>query len=129
MLDFASLEDVLKSYPGIPFIGHGPLFWKEFWGPSNPLDSEQPSTPGRWGVTCQLIAKFPNLYADISADSGMAALHRNRSLTKWFLDTYRDKVIFGTDNRIIGQEEFVMSLGLETDVMRKLMGRNAAILV
>jgi hypothetical protein len=39
----------------------------------------------------------PNLYADISANSGLCALQRDPAFGYEFMETYQDRLLFGTD--------------------------------
>jgi hypothetical protein len=54
-----------------------------------------PVRPG--GAVPRLMAKYSNLWADISAGSGYNALSRDPSFTPGFLDQFQDKLMFGTD--------------------------------
>ncbi|MBM4081294.1 MAG: hypothetical protein FJ278_16445, partial [Planctomycetes bacterium] len=44
------------------------------------------------------MAKYPNLWADISAGSGHNALSRDPSFGLEFMDQFQDKLMFGTDS-------------------------------
>ena len=52
-------------------------------------------TPG--GVTDTLLSDYPNLFGDLSANSGNNALSRDPEFTRAFLERHRDKLIFGSD--------------------------------
>ena len=93
------LERTLRELPETVFIGHAPAFWAEIAAnvsedtrdgyPSEPL-----AAPGR---VPELLARYPNLYADISAGSGYNALTRSPEYGYQFLEQHQDKLLFGTD--------------------------------
>ena len=121
----------MKKYPKIPFIGHGPLFWK---GISSDLEVEletdrYPNGPiVDQGITCRLLAQYQNLYADISGFSGYNALTRDTKFTRNLISKYTNKILFGTDNQSLGLREFLDSLGLPIDAYRLIYGENATVL-
>ena len=71
-------ENTLKRFPDVNFIGHAVLWWAG-------LDNK----------TDYLMSKYENLYADISANSGLRALRDSAS--KLFVEDYQDKILFGSD--------------------------------
>jgi predicted TIM-barrel fold metal-dependent hydrolase len=126
MLDFSSLEVVLKEYPNIVFIGHGPFFWKQMpieSNDSNKLITQSPISNN--SVVWRLLSEYPNLYADISGNSGIDALMNNCEDSKRFLSIFETKILYGTDNIIKGQKEFLNSLGLSKETYKKIYGENA----
>jgi uncharacterized protein len=94
---FKNFEAMLKAYPKTRFIGHADAFWanisadyaNETAYPSGPIK------PG--GVTDKLLSDYPNLYGDLSANSGNNALSRDPKFTPAFLKRHEDKLIFGSD--------------------------------
>jgi hypothetical protein len=126
MLDFISLGMILEDYPGISFIGHGPLFWKNI--SEYEIDNYEKYPTGaiqKEGSLSRCLRKYHNLYADISGDSGFRALDRDHGFAREFLSEFEQKVIFGTDNTDIGHEYLVNTLGLSKSVINKIMGENA----
>jgi predicted TIM-barrel fold metal-dependent hydrolase len=126
MLDFSSLEVVLKDYPNVVFIGHGPLFWKRKPIESintNKLLTQSPISYN--SILWRLLSEYPNLYADISGNSGIDALMNNVEDSKKFLSTFETKILYGTDNTIKGQREFLNSLGLSKETYKNIYGENA----
>jgi predicted TIM-barrel fold metal-dependent hydrolase len=132
MLNFALLERWLKEYPKIPFIGHGPLFWK---GISSGLEVEletdkYPDGPiVDQGITCRLLSQYKNLYADTSGFSGYNALSRDTEFTRDFISKYANKILFGTDNQSLGLKEFLDSLELPVNTYGLIYSENAAELI
>ena len=95
---FASkFEAVVKAFPKTVFIGHADAFWANVSAdyhnqaayPSGPI------VPG--GVTDRLLGEYPNLYGDLSANSGNNMLSRDDAFTREFLRRHQDKLLFGSD--------------------------------
>ena len=127
MLDFASLEMTLRNFPEIRFIAHGPMFWKYLSADaSNDRKELYPRglVQGE-GVIWRLLKDYPNLYADISGYSGLNSLTRDSESAKKFLSLFENKILYGTDNLIKGQMEFLNSLGLSKSIYNKIYGENA----
>ena len=94
---FKVFEVVLKSYPKTRFIGHADAFWANV---SADYANESAYPIGkikRGGVTDKWLADYPNLFADLSANSGNNALSRDPEFTEDFLRRHEDKLIFGSD--------------------------------
>jgi len=98
------LERALRECPDTIFVGHGPTFWAEISGDVPERERrgypKGPVSPG--GAVPRLMARYPNLWADISAGSGHNALTRDLKFGLEFLERFQDKLMFGTDscNRI-----------------------------
>jgi predicted TIM-barrel fold metal-dependent hydrolase len=90
-------EAVLKAFPRTTFIGHGDAFWANISGDYAETESypEGPIAPG--GVILKLLSDYPNMVADLSANSGNNALSRNPAFTREFLVRHQDKLHFGSD--------------------------------
>lgn len=94
---FKNFEAMLKAYPKTRFVGHADAFWANV-SADYANDSAYPSGPiKRGGVTDKLLGDYPNLFGDLSANSGNNALSRDPSFTKDFLTRHQDKLIFGSD--------------------------------
>jgi predicted TIM-barrel fold metal-dependent hydrolase len=52
-------------------------------------------TPG--GAAVRLLKDYPNMYADLSANSGLNAIQRDPDFGIPFLKNHADKLLFGTD--------------------------------
>ncbi|MBV9550293.1 MAG: amidohydrolase family protein [Alphaproteobacteria bacterium] len=94
---FRRFEAVLKAFPRTKFIGHANSFWAHV--SANYADQaaypEGPIVPG--GLTDRLLADYPNLYGDLSANSAHNALTRTPAFTVDFLKRQQDKLHFGSD--------------------------------
>lgn len=88
---------ILDEYPQTKFIGHADAFWANI--SADYVEQEAyPSGPvKRGGVTDKLLADYPNLFGDMSANSGNNGLSRDPEFTKDFLRRHQDKLLFGSD--------------------------------
>jgi uncharacterized protein len=94
---YPQFDKVLRAYPKTTFIGHGDLFWAHI-SADVPTDRGYPSGPIKpGGLTDKFLSDFPNLYADMSANSGNNALSRDRDFSRDFIVRHRSKLIFGSD--------------------------------
>jgi uncharacterized protein len=88
---------ILKAYPKTTFIGHANSFWANI-STDAPSEIAYPKGPvKRGGVTDRFLSDFPNLYGDLSANSGRNALARDPEFTADFLRRHQDKLMFGSD--------------------------------
>ncbi len=121
-----NLERAMQACPGTNFVGHAPGFWREISGDAA-TDSEVypfgPVTDG--GRLYDLFDRYPNLYADLSAGSGLKALSRDPEHARKFIERYQDRLLFGRD--CYGGElfAFLSSLNLPEPTREKLFFRNA----
>ncbi|MBE6922681.1 MAG: amidohydrolase [Ruminococcaceae bacterium] len=95
------LEQVLKTYPNLMILGHSQTFWIEMSADA-PKEKEArnqwgdgPVIPG--GRVPELFEKYPNLYGDLSANSGSRAIMRDEKFGLAFLERYADRLFFATD--------------------------------
>jgi uncharacterized protein len=94
---YKNFEAVLKAYPKTRFIGHADAFWANV-SADYANDVAYPSGPIKpGGITDKLLSDYPNLYGDLSANSGNNALSRDPEFTAGFLKRHVDKLIFGSD--------------------------------
>jgi predicted TIM-barrel fold metal-dependent hydrolase len=94
---YPQFDTVLRAYPRTMFIGHGDLFWAHI-SADVPTDRGYPAGPIKpGGLTDKWLSDFPNLYADLSANSGNNALSRDTGFTGNFLQRHQSKLIFGSD--------------------------------
>jgi predicted TIM-barrel fold metal-dependent hydrolase len=90
-------DAMLKAYPKTKFFGHADAFWANV-SADYAEDTAYPTgkiKPG--GVTDRLLSDFPNLYADMSANSCNNFLTRDPEFAAAFLVRHQDKLIFGSD--------------------------------
>ena len=92
-----TFASVLKANPKTTFIGHADAFWANV-SADYANDVAYPSGPiVRGGVTDKWLGEFPNLFADMSANSGNNAMSRDPAFTADFLKRHQDKLLFGSD--------------------------------
>ena len=89
-------EAVLKKFPKVTFIGHADGFWANISAEVPPVAYPTgPIKPG--GISDKLLRDYPNLYADMSANSCRNALARDEQFIRGFLIRHQDKLMFGSD--------------------------------
>ena len=122
------LEETLRRFPNLKILGHSQTFWIEMSG-NAPTDregrnswGEGPVGPG--GRVPELFAKYPNLYGDLSANSGGQAIMRDPAFGLNFLETYADRLFFATD---MANKDMVFPLGawLDEQVSTGALSRSA----
>jgi hypothetical protein len=85
-LGYDRFHTMLAKYPKTTFIGHAQTFWGNI-DQAHEQKVMYPKTkvaPG--GLTDRYLADYPNLYADMSAGSGLLALTRDEEHTTAFLN-------------------------------------------
>ncbi len=104
-LGFEHLPKMLEKYPKTVFIGHAQTWWANI--DKNHTDQKVlyprgKVTPG--GLTDRYLADYPNMFADMSAGSGLNALTRDEDHTPGFLDRHQNKILYGSDcNDAVGE--------------------------
>ncbi|HUS92433.1 MAG TPA: hypothetical protein VM695_11320 [Phycisphaerae bacterium] len=122
----ANLARALAACPRTAFLGHGPGFWREISGDADSAPGVYPDGPvapgGRLGG---LFEAHDNLYADLSAGSGLGALKRDPDHAVAFLTRFADRLLFGRDQCGGDLLEFLSALPLPDDARAKLYSANA----
>jgi predicted TIM-barrel fold metal-dependent hydrolase len=134
-LHLPRLETVLKTFPELVVIGHSQPFWAEISGDlTEESRNDYPRgkvAPG--GTIPRLLEQYPNLYGDISAGSGYNALTRDPEFGYAFVETFQDRLFFGTDICTADQDhrhaEYLREAGKEghisEDAFEKVSWQNA----
>jgi hypothetical protein len=127
------LENALKAFPRLPFIGHAAGFWASISGDAKEADFGRypkvptPVAPG--GALDRLMGKYPNLYGDLSEPGGYCAIARDPKFGREFIIRRADRLLFGTDFLMPGQKvpqfELFDSLNLPDEVQQKVYRGNA----
>jgi len=94
---FARLPALLKAYPKTTFIGHANSWWAHI---SAEVDDKVGYPAGAikpGGITDRVLANYPNVYGDLSANSGRNALARDPDFAAAFLARHKTKLLFGSD--------------------------------
>ncbi len=130
-LGLPRLEKVLQSFPGVNFITHALHWWSEISVDVKEDDrGTYPTGPiNKGGRVDELLGKYDNLFADLSADSGTNALTRDPSFTPGFLTRNQDKLLFGTDLVYKGQKKSIHKVldlsGVDSAILKKIYFLNA----
>jgi len=109
LVGMPQLEECLQQFPETIFIGHGPAWWAEI---SADVTMEEKSSYPKGPVTAPgkvdfLLEHYPNMHADLSAQSAYNALTRDLEVTNEFLTKHHKKLLFGTD-RFVREEDPLM---------------------
>jgi predicted TIM-barrel fold metal-dependent hydrolase len=124
----ANLERALQACPRTNFIGHAPGFWREISGDADHLASAYPAVPSAvtpGGRLYHLFDSYPNLFADISAGSGLRALRRDPAHAECFIERYADRLLFGRDYYGSDWMDFLQTLTLSQAVRHRIFSENA----
>ncbi len=132
---FEKFPRILEKFPKVNFIGHAQTFWANIDAKADQavLYPKGPVTAG--GLTDKYLTDFPNLFADMSAGSGLNALMRDEAHAREFIARHADKLMFGSDcNDAVGEGEkcsgsqmlaAIRRLSPSKEVERKLLFGNA----
>ncbi len=125
-----AFERAVAACPETVFLGHGPGFWAHI-SADDRFDRE--AYPGgrveKGGKVVEMLRRFPNLYCDLSAFSGLNALQRDGKFTAEFIDEFSGRLLFARDcfdNRL---QTFLDSLSLPRAVADAIFFGNADRLV
>lgn len=133
--NFPSFHRILEKFPTVNFIGHAQTWWGNIDKNLDPKVLYPKGEIARGGLTDEWLTRYPNLYGDLSAGSGLNAFKRDEVFTKEFFDRHQDKLIYGSDcNDSAGSGEacqgaqtigIVRKLAPSKTVERKLLYANA----
>ena len=129
------LEEALERFENLIFIGHSQAFWCEIskYDENDPAYRDSyPKGPVVEGRIGELMRKYPNLYADLSANSGSNALMRDKDYGISFIKEFSDRLFFGTDTFSKDQkfplDSYLEKLGqeglLEKEELEKIYYKN-----
>lgn len=129
--ELEAIENMLRKCPETNFIAHGPGWWRYIAEErDNEPNSAYPKGPVvHRGPVWRMLEEHPNLYADLSAGSGLNALRRQEDGGREFVITFQDKLLYGTDFHDTQHLEHLRSLDLPEEVSEKVFWRNAHKLV
>jgi len=125
-----NLVRAMEAAPDTVFLGHGPGFWRYIAADEKSAPEMRPPAPMKdKGLLWDLMERYDNLYADMSAGSGYNALTRQPDGGEEFLTTFSSKVLFARDYFDDNHRQHLQSLSLPDDVRNAVMGGNALRLV
>lgn len=97
-LGLPRLEKMLKKHKNLKIVGHSQCFWSEIG--DNVTEANRFSyVTGKVneGRVVKLLRECPNLYCDLSAGSGFAAMSRDPEFSYRFIEEFSDRIMFGSD--------------------------------
>jgi predicted TIM-barrel fold metal-dependent hydrolase len=96
-LHLENFHKVLERHPKVNFIGHAQTWWCNIDAKCEPstMYPSGPVTPG--GITDRLLSDYPNMYGDLSANSGLNSMLRDEDQARDFLKRHQNKLLFGSD--------------------------------
>ncbi len=94
---FERFEKILKEYPRVNFIGHAQTWWGNLSSELDPLDMYPKGRVKAGGLTEKLLQDYGNLYADLSAGSGLNAITRDPEFYRGFIERHSRKLVWGSD--------------------------------
>ncbi len=134
-LGYDRFHKMLEKHPRTRFIGHAQAFWGHI-DKAHDVTQNYPKgqvTPG--GLTDRYLADYPNLYADMSAGSGLNALQRDEEHARAFIARHQDKLLYGSDCvDVLGRGPgcqgaqtlaAIRRLSADPEVRRKILSENA----
>ena len=90
-------DATLRKFPKTTFIGHADAFWANV-SADYAEDTSYPKGPIKpGGVTDSFLGEYPNLYGDMSANSGNNFLMRDPEFAAGFVERHQNKLMFGSD--------------------------------
>jgi uncharacterized protein len=103
---FERFHTILEKYPSVNFIGHAQTWWGNIDRNHDQSVMYPKTKVTTGGITDRLLSDYPNIYADLSAGSGLNALLRDEDHAVEFLKRHQDKLMYGSDcNDLVGEGE------------------------
>jgi predicted TIM-barrel fold metal-dependent hydrolase len=125
-----AFERTLTACPDTTFLGHAPGFWAHIANDGAWLSTAYPEGKVEAaGKVQEMLRKYPNLYGDLSAGSGLNALKRDPEHAKLFIEEFQDRLLFARDffdGRLL---EFLNELDLPGEIQEKVFYKNAEKLI
>lgn len=131
------LEYILGKFPNLKVVAHSQPFWYEMTEHESSTADERNAYPvgliEKEGRVQELFRKYPNLYGDLSANSGGNAIMRDAEYGYKFLEEFKNKLMYGTDLYCVEQyfplgdflEEALASNKISQDAYDKITRENA----
>lgn len=97
-LGLPRLEKMLKKHPKLTILGHSQAFWAEMGADADDENRKDfPKGKIVEGRIPKLLREYPNLWCDLSANSGMNALMRDPDYAARFIEEFSDRILYGCD--------------------------------
>lgn len=88
---------MLEKWNKVTFIGHAMLFWANIDANADQKVNYPKGKVKPGGLTDRYLSDYPNLYADMSAGSGLNAMARDTDHYRGFIERHQDRMMFGSD--------------------------------
>jgi predicted TIM-barrel fold metal-dependent hydrolase len=125
-----AFERAVAACPGTTFIGHAPGFWAHISGDAQARAESYPSGPvAPGGKVVEMLRRYPNLYADLSANSARNALARDPAFGREFVVDFQDRLLYARDGFGDELDLLLESFQLPEEVLTKILGGTALQLV
>jgi predicted TIM-barrel fold metal-dependent hydrolase len=125
-----NLERAMQACPQTKFIGHAPGFWREISADAQADGKQYPDGEVKMtGKLYRLFETYPNLYADLSAGSGLTALKRAPGHAVDFMQRFSDRLLFGRDYYGRKLHDFLQTLPIDPETRDRIYFKNAEKLV
>lgn len=126
-VNYGEFHRVLAKYPRVNFIGHAQTFWANV-----DARQEQEVLYPKWKVTAggwtdRYLRDYPNMFADLSAGSGLNSMTRDLDHARAFVARHQDKLIYGSDCNDSDGAGAKCSGSQQIALMRKLAPNAAAL--
>jgi predicted TIM-barrel fold metal-dependent hydrolase len=135
-LGYERFHRILERHSTVNFIGHAQTFWGNIAQNLDPSDLYPKGKVAAGGLTDRWLSDYPNLFADMSAGSGLNALLRDEDHAREFLARHQDKLMYGSDcddrkagtARCSGVKQIaaIRRLSPNREIERKILYGNAA---
>jgi predicted TIM-barrel fold metal-dependent hydrolase len=135
-LGFWRFRHILEKFPQVNFIGHAQTWWGNIDKDHNQtvMYPKTKVTPG--GITDRYLSDYPNMYADMSAGSGLNAMLRDEEHARGFLERHQNKLLYGSDcsdnqpntDKCSGSQQLatIRRLAPNEKIVRKILYENAS---
>jgi len=95
--EFQNFHRILEKFPKVNFIGHAQTWWANIDKNHEQLVLYPKTKVTKGGITDRFLSDYPNMFADMSAGSGLNALRRDEDHARWFIEKHQDKLLYGSD--------------------------------
>jgi uncharacterized protein len=88
---------VLDRHPKVNFIGHAQTWWCNIDRGCDQKTMYPAGAVAPGGISDRLLSDYPNMYGDLSAQSGLNSMLRDEGRAREFLKRHQDKLLYGSD--------------------------------
>ncbi|HUS36440.1 MAG TPA: amidohydrolase, partial [Verrucomicrobiae bacterium] len=96
-MEFARFHKTLEKFPKVNWIGHAQTFWGNIDANYKQGDMYPTGKVTGGGLTDKYLSDYANMFADMSAGSGLNAILRDEEHYRGFMERHQDKLMFGSD--------------------------------